>query len=252
MTSERLNELAPEAEVFFYRLLVVADDWGRFHGQPAIVRAALFPLRLDGVSEKSVTEWLDQCAALGLVLRYKVNGKPLVQIADFRQRTRAKESKFPEPPTRARNDGQHDRPLDGQPAREVSDNMTDTPRTYSDSESHSHSHSRADTDEARPVGEDGAEIPTKAEVVEFGKGAAAVPEFYCERYHEKKSIARTWTSRLGRLVDWRRELIKWFAEDGRPTTKNEASKRAYKRGFDRNAGTANEGKASEYAGVGKL
>ena len=80
VTSERLNELAPEAEVFFYRLLVVADDWGRFHGQPAIVRAALFPLRLDEVSEKSVTEWLDQCAALGLVLRYKVNGLSLIHI----------------------------------------------------------------------------------------------------------------------------------------------------------------------------
>jgi len=33
-----------------------------------------------------------------------------------------------------------------------------------------------------------AEIPTEAEVVEFGRGPAAVPEFYCERYHEKNQL----------------------------------------------------------------
>ena len=45
---------------------------------------------------------------------------------------------------------------------------------------------------------------------------AGVPDWYARRYHAKKCEARTWANKHGMLMDWRRELVRWYAEDGRP------------------------------------
>jgi len=95
-----------------------------------------------------------------------------------------------------------------------------------------------------------AHIPTKAEVVDFGKGAAAIPEFYCSRFHERKTEANTWLNKQGQLKKWRQEIVRWFNEDGRPKKKNEGHGKIGKRGFDRNEGTKND--PSDYANVGSV
>ena len=61
----------------------------------------------------------------------------------------------------------------------------------------------------------GAEIPTKAEVIDYGD-RAGVPAWYAEKFHGKKDEARTWANKFGMLKDWRREMLRWYAEDGRP------------------------------------
>ncbi len=38
LTSERVNLLSWEAEVFYRRLMSVVDDYGRFHAHPALLR----------------------------------------------------------------------------------------------------------------------------------------------------------------------------------------------------------------------
>lgn len=96
--SERINSLSPEAELFYRRLMSKADDYGRFHGHPALILAACYPLQLDLISQSNVSEWLAECAHddRELVIVYEVSGKTYLQISNFGQRTRT-DSKFPAP-----------------------------------------------------------------------------------------------------------------------------------------------------------
>lgn len=50
-TSDTLDELTWMEEVFWYRLIVNCDDYGRFDARPAILRSRLFPLK-SSVTEK--------------------------------------------------------------------------------------------------------------------------------------------------------------------------------------------------------
>jgi hypothetical protein len=99
LSSERVDRIAedPPVEVTFRRLISVADDFGRFTAHPSLVRAALYPLRLELYDDSDVTQHLERCESAGLIRLYAVGGKPLLEIADFRQRTRAKRSKYPPP-----------------------------------------------------------------------------------------------------------------------------------------------------------
>lgn len=101
LTSERVNRIAdrPAVEVTYRRLYSVADDYGRFSAHPSLLRAALYPLRIDQITDAEVMEHLRACASAGLVNLYEVEGKPYLEILDFRQQLRSKRSKFPAPDT---------------------------------------------------------------------------------------------------------------------------------------------------------
>ena len=101
LSSERVNALDWEAEVFYRRLMSAVDDYGRYTAHPALLRAALYPLKLETVSEDCITRLLEAVNAAGLVNLYEVAGKPFLELVDFRQQVRAKVSKFPEPPATA-------------------------------------------------------------------------------------------------------------------------------------------------------
>lgn len=96
-TSDNLDRLTAEQEVFWYRLLVQCDDYGRMDARPAILRARCYPLRLDSVSEQDVTDWLAALVASDLIRIYEVAGKPYLQVVtwDRHQQVRAKRSKYP-------------------------------------------------------------------------------------------------------------------------------------------------------------
>lgn len=96
-TSDNLDHLTAEQEVFWYRLLVQCDDYGRMDARPAILRARCYPLRLGTVSEQDVADWLTALVASDLVRVYEVAGKPYLQVAtwDRHQQVRAKRSKYP-------------------------------------------------------------------------------------------------------------------------------------------------------------
>lgn len=85
------------AQVFYDWLLTVVDDYGRFDARPAILRAEVFPLLLDLVREADVQRCLDSCETAGLVRLYKHDGRPYLEVLDFRQRMRAAKSKYPAP-----------------------------------------------------------------------------------------------------------------------------------------------------------
>lgn len=96
LTSERVAKLDWSAEVFYRRLMSVVDDFGRYFTQPMLLRAACFPLQLDRVTDQDIERWLAAAQAAGLVVVYSVAaGKRCLQLVDFRQQQRAKQSKFP-------------------------------------------------------------------------------------------------------------------------------------------------------------
>jgi hypothetical protein len=97
LTSESVDQLSWPGEIFYRRLMSVADDFGRYEGRPSILRAALYPLKLDKVSEPDVVKWLGECSKAGLVRKYTVDDKEYIEISKFRQRLRAMKSKYPAP-----------------------------------------------------------------------------------------------------------------------------------------------------------
>lgn len=103
-TSEPLSQISYEAEALWYRLLVVVDDFGAFDGRAVIVRAKCVPLRDCTIG--NVEEWLRELAEHSLIVRYDFENKPYLAIPKFKQRTRAKLSKFPLPDGWQSTDGQ--------------------------------------------------------------------------------------------------------------------------------------------------
>lgn len=97
LTSARVNRLSDAEEVFYRRLMSTVDDFGRCEAHPALLRAALYPLKLDKVNEARIGRLLQALAEAKLVTLYHVDGKDYVQISDFRQQTRSN-SRHPPPP----------------------------------------------------------------------------------------------------------------------------------------------------------
>lgn len=81
----------------FWRLIVSADDFGRFDGRLNILKGALYPL--DSVTEKAIDEGLKGLSTLGIVDLYTVDGRPYLRLINWLtyQQQRAKESKYPAP-----------------------------------------------------------------------------------------------------------------------------------------------------------
>ena len=96
LTSDRVDALSYEAEVFYRRLMSVVDDYGRFDGRLSIIRARLYPLRLDKVKDILISKWMDECVKAGVIVAYQVNKSPYIELLRFGQKIRA-ESKWPSP-----------------------------------------------------------------------------------------------------------------------------------------------------------
>lgn len=94
-TSELINMLSAEEEVMFYRLLVVADDYGYADARPTILKAQCFPLK-DKVTTNQIEWWLEALAGKGLIARYRKDGKPYLAVNRWEQRVRSRQ-KYPGP-----------------------------------------------------------------------------------------------------------------------------------------------------------
>ena len=97
-TSPNIDALSRDAEVFFYRLLVQCDDFGRMDARPAILRAKCYPLQIDTVTQESVKGWLAELVRAELVVTYTVDGGDYLQFRTWErhQQIRAKRSKYPD------------------------------------------------------------------------------------------------------------------------------------------------------------
>ena len=95
--SKQIDSLTWFQEVMFYRLIVKADDFGRYHADPQIVKSELFP-RKEDLTKKAVAEGLDALEDSGLIKRYVWEDVDYLQIVKWEdhQQRRATKSKFPD------------------------------------------------------------------------------------------------------------------------------------------------------------
>lgn len=96
-TSERVNLLEAQEEVFYRRLLLEVDDHGLLDARPLLLRSRLYPLRADRVREADISRWLAACQTAGLILLYESSGKPYLKALDTRWIARSS-PKYPLPP----------------------------------------------------------------------------------------------------------------------------------------------------------
>jgi len=97
--SETLAQLSDFGERLFWRLVTVADDYGRFNASPMVVRAHCFAAMLDRIGDRQIAEALVELAHAGAVRLYRVGEKQLGEFAAWLnyQQCRAKKSKYPGP-----------------------------------------------------------------------------------------------------------------------------------------------------------
>jgi hypothetical protein len=95
--SVTLAQLSDFGERGFWRLILAADDFGRFIADPAIVLADCFPRMTDRVTHSMCQQMLCECVAAGLIVIYEVDGVQYGQFvkADKYFQRRAKTSKYP-------------------------------------------------------------------------------------------------------------------------------------------------------------
>ena len=96
LTSERVEQLDPAAEVFYRRLLNKVDDFGLYDARVSILRSTLFPLRLDRVREADCSRWMAACQKAGLIVLYEAAGRAYLKVLDTRWPERT-EPKYPLP-----------------------------------------------------------------------------------------------------------------------------------------------------------
>lgn len=97
-SSKNLDKLSDFEERLFWRLITTADDYGRFHACPALVRAACFPYRSSSITliEKALLGLQAQC----LIKLYQVDDRKFGVFVTWEKhqgKPRSSKSKYPAP-----------------------------------------------------------------------------------------------------------------------------------------------------------
>ena len=78
--NEILGQADPLLGILFAGLWCIADKEGRLEDRPLRIKAEVFPYR-DGLD---INRYLTDLSRLGFILRYQVDGKPLIQVLKFK------------------------------------------------------------------------------------------------------------------------------------------------------------------------
>lgn len=92
--SEKVHKLTAEAERFFLRLIMKADDYGRYFANIKLLKASLFPL-YEKLKDEKVEAWLNECQGNDLIHVYEVGTKRYLEIKSFDQKLKVRRSKYP-------------------------------------------------------------------------------------------------------------------------------------------------------------
>jgi hypothetical protein len=106
LDSEKINTLKPEEQMFFIRLMLVADDYGCFDARLKMIKAHCFPI--SDIKIANINKMLLACCHAGLVTVYTVSEKDYLVIHNFKQRMRLKRRKYPQPPANIEGIGSED------------------------------------------------------------------------------------------------------------------------------------------------
>lgn len=95
--SFKFDGISAEAERLFTRLIMKADDFGRYNAHPQLIKSGCFPLAED-LRANTVSAWLTELSDRKLVFCYTSGDRPILAIINFLQRIRDDVSpKFPSP-----------------------------------------------------------------------------------------------------------------------------------------------------------
>jgi len=128
-TSEAVDNLTSGAEVFFTRLIMKADDYGSYHSNPKLIKAALFPLKETSIRE--IEGWLKECIDAGLIFTYESGGRKYIRIDNFGQRLRNMRNTFPQPDANPLTTRGNSRP-ETETKRNETESETETNTTFDD------------------------------------------------------------------------------------------------------------------------
>ena len=79
--SRKVNAVSEGAENLYYRLNVCADDFGRYHADPEIIKGQIYTKRR--ISLASIKSRLDELWEAGLLKFYADDGENYLEIVDF-------------------------------------------------------------------------------------------------------------------------------------------------------------------------
>lgn len=235
--SKKFDGFPGNPETLFVRLLMKADDYGRFTRDPINVRAACFP-RAEALRANTVDAWLKELSDHRLIFCYQVSGESYLAIINFRQRLRidAKTGKGPNPKYP---------PPEGQPMdfRPDDGNWRELAATSGEPPPYAYANAVASAGSppisSKPVLEKGSgekpiigdpgscrEVPTEDEAVAMTMTAGVDEAF--TRY-----VYRTWATQNGRngnglIVEflphvvnrWKNEQVEWRHGTHRGNRKN--------------------------------
>jgi len=95
LDSDKVNRLDWFAECVYHRLLLVVDDAGRIDGRTDLLVSRLFPLK-GRVRANDVESALHELKEAGLIVSWKVDGQPVVQVTNWRRCGRSQYSRYPD------------------------------------------------------------------------------------------------------------------------------------------------------------
>lgn len=95
LTSEKINHCSDSAQMLFVRIMLIVDDYGRFHGIPELIKSACYPF--DSKLLSDVSKLLSELITNDLIMLYEVDNKKYMMIKNFNQRLRQMKIKYPAP-----------------------------------------------------------------------------------------------------------------------------------------------------------
>ena len=105
--SRKINAISEGAENLYYRLLVISDDYGRFHADPEIIKGQIYTLRKIKIS--TIKQRLQELDDIKLIKIYNSNGEKYLEIVNFEKnqyfrKDIKRKSDFPSFQQRSRNE----------------------------------------------------------------------------------------------------------------------------------------------------
>ena len=98
LVSANIDQLTADEERFFFRLLLVSDDYGRFDARPPVIRGRAYPLKPE-VTDQHVLSWIAKLVEVDILHAYQINGARFVGFSNWHtyQNVRAGKSRYPSP-----------------------------------------------------------------------------------------------------------------------------------------------------------
>jgi len=245
-TSKRWNRCDYFSQSLWVRLLTLVDDHGRFEADPELLRSLAFPYGDPSGNVINVTAIADSCQQLSaakLIDIYDVDGKKFLQLLKWKERIRS-ESRFPTPQKSdlLTNDSKCQQMIASPPTPSPSPTPSPTPDA-----------SKCGRGEERQVQLPPGFPKNEAEATVHAAFAGCPDDFAAKTYNKAMQ-------RGGRdshdvpIRSWRHHLkTEYVYEQERIVHNNsKANRAATPQRVDRSIGTANEGTANLYRGLGKV